>query len=173
MKEKGIGIDNLAIGAGLGISEHAQWKPRWKIEKFNSEGKLYEIDEFDGNLLLNEGITSLLTLLMGGAETPFDNANAYIGVGDGTTAASASQTGLLGANKTYKGMDEGFPQVSGQTITFRATFGPNDGNHAWREFTVANGNSDSAKNLNRKVESALRSKVSPDTWAIQLSVTIS
>lgn len=173
MLEKGFGIDNIAVGAGLGICEHAKWQPKWIIEKYNQNMELYDTEEIEGNLLLNEGITSLLTLLIGGSETPFNNANAHIGVGDGTTSAVATQTGLLGTNKTYRPMDATYPQVNSQTVTFRATFGPNDGNHAWREFTVANGVSDSAKNLNRKVESALRTKVSPDTWVIQLQVTIS
>lgn len=176
MLEKGFGIDNVAIGSNVGIIEHAKWQPRWRIEKYHGDicpENLYDVNEFDGNLLLNEGITSLLTLLIGGSETAFNNANAYIGIGDGTTAATATQTGLVGTNKTYRPMDATYPQVAGQTVTFRSTYGPNDGNHAWREFTVANGNSDSAKNLNRKVESALRSKVNPDTWVVQLTVTIS
>lgn len=173
MIEKATGIDNIAIGAGMGFKEHAKWHPRWEIEKYDKNMNLYAIEEIKGNLLTNEGITALLTLLIGGAETAFDNTNTYIGVGDGTTAADASQTGLLGTNKTYIGMDSTYPQVSGQTVIFRSTFGPDDGNHDWREFTVANGNSDSAKNLNRKVESALRTKANPDTWVIQLSVTIS
>ena len=70
-------------------------------------------------------------------------------------------------------MDAGYPQISGNVIIFSATFGAEVGNHAWREFSVANGNSDTAKNLNRKVESALRTKVSPDTWVIRLQITIS
>lgn len=173
MLEKGFGIDTVALNVGMGISELAKWKPKWTIEKYDKDMNLYDKEEIDGNLLLNEGITSLLTLLIGGSETPFNNANAYIGVGDGTNAAIATQTGLLGTNKTYRPMDATYPQVNGQTVTFRATFGPNDGNHNWREFTVANGLSDSAKNLNRKVESALRTKANPDTWVIQLQITIS
>lgn len=173
MQDKGKGIDAVALTAGLGITEHAKWQPKWIIEKYDGNMNLYDVEKIEGNLLLNEGITSLLTLLIGGSETPFNNANAYIGVGDGTTDASATQTGLIGTNKTYKPMDATYPKVEGQTVIFRSTFGPNDGNHAWREFTVANGLSDSAKNLNRKVESALRTKASPDTWVIQLKVTIS
>lgn len=173
MLEKGFGIDTVAMTAGMGIAEKAKWQPKWIIEKYDKNMKLYDVEEIEGNLLLNEGITSLLTLLIGGSETPFNNGNAHIGVGDGTTAASASQTGLVGTNKTYAPMDSTYPQVSGNVVTFRSTFGPDKGNHAWREFTVANGLSDSAKNLNRKVETALRTKASPDTWVIQLQVTIS
>jgi len=173
MLEKCIGIDSIAATAGMGIGENARWKPKWTIEKYDRNMSLYETEEIKGNLLLNEGITSLLTLLIGGSETPFNSANTRIGVGDGTTAANVTQTGLVGSNKTYMPMDSTYPKIEGQTVVFRATFGPDDGNHAWREFTVANGASDSAKNLNRKVESAQRAKASPDTWVIQLAITIS
>ncbi|MDR7856073.1 hypothetical protein [Tissierella sp.] len=173
MQDKGFGTDSIALNVGMAIGENAKWQPKWTIEKYDKDMNLYDIEKIEGNLLLNEGITSLLTLLIGGSETPFNNANAHIGVGDGTTAAVNTQTGLLGTNKSYAPMDATYPQVSGNVITFRSTFGPDDGNHNWREFTVANGVFDSAKNLNRKVESALRTKGSPDTWVIQLQVTIS
>jgi hypothetical protein len=111
------------------------------------------VQEFQGNLPLNEGLNALLTLLCGGAETPFDNANAYIGIGDSDAAAEATQTGLQGSNKAYKGMDSGFPTYgTDQKTVFRSTFGQEEGNHAWKEFTIANGDSDAAKNLNRKVQ---------------------
>lgn len=161
------------------INDNIKWQPKWFIDKYRIKKgckkklELYETEEIDGNLLLNEGIGELLNLLIGGTATAFNNANTYIGVGDGTTAAVATQTGLAGTNKTYVVMDTGYPQISGNVVTFSSTFGASVGNHAWREFTVANGNSDTAKNLNRKVESALRTKVSPDTWVIRLQITIS
>jgi len=172
MREQGFGIDTIAVGAGIGISEHAKWEPKWTIEKYDGSMNLYATEEIQGNLLLNEGITALLALLTGGAETAFNNANSYIGIGDSTTVASATQTGLQAvANKAYKAMDATYPQVSGQAVTFRSTFGPDDGNYDWKEFAVANGNSDAAKNLNRKVEAHGR-KVFPDTWVIQLQISI-
>ncbi len=173
MQDKAVGIDSISLGANMGLCEKINWKSKWIIEKYDKNMKLYDKEEIDGNLLLNEGITEMLNLLVEEPAASFSNASAYIGVGNGTTAANPTQTGLLGTNKTYMPMDDTYPKVSGQTVTFRSTFGPNDGNHDWREFTVANGNSDSAKNLNRKVESSLRTKTSPDTWVIQLQITIS
>jgi len=171
LRENGFGNDTIAISAGIGVCEMAKWCPKWTIEKYDGNMNLYAVEEIEGNILLKEGITALLNLLVGGTETAFDNTNSFIGVGDGTTASSNTQTGLLGANKSYIAMDATYPQVSEQTVTFRSTFGPSDGNHDWKEFTVANGSSNSAKNLNRKAESH-GTKVSPDTWAIQLQVTI-
>ena len=111
----------------MDITDRINWKPKWIIERFANHddylaGKRYsreealtlfgidQITEIDCNLLLNAGITVLLNLLGGIAATAFSNANAYIGVGDSTTAAAAAQTGLqAAANKTYKAMAGNLP----------------------------------------------------------------
>jgi len=175
MNDNGTGLDNVKVGAGIGMLDIARWQPKWRIEKYHGDvnpENLYAVEEFDGNLLLNEGITEMLTLVIGGAATAFNNANARIGVGDSSTAATSSQTGLQAAsNKTYKAMDATYPQVSGQTVTFRSTFGSADANYAWNEYTVTNGADDTAKNLNRKVEN--HGTKNGDSWVIQLTVTLS
>jgi hypothetical protein len=129
---------------------------------------------FTHNLLLNEGINALWTLVCGTGETKFDNTNAYIGVGDSSTAASASQTGLQAAsNKSYKAMDATYPTYgSSQKATWRSTFGASDANFDWNEITVANGNSDSAKNLNRKVQ-AMGTKTVSVSRVVTLEITLS
>jgi len=127
----------------------------------------------EGNCLLNEGIGVLLTLLAGTGGIAFSNANAYIGVGDSTTAAAAAQTGLQAStNKAYKAMEATYPQISGQKITFRSVFGADDANYSWQEFSVANGNSDSAINLNRAVSNQ-GTKVSGQTWTVDVEITFS
>lgn len=171
MREQGFGMDKIAVGASVGINEHAKWQPKWKIEKYDKDMNLYETEEFDGNLLLNEGIAEMLALLIGGTATAFNNANAHIGVGDGTTAAVATQTGLVGTNKTYAPMDATYPQVSDNTVVFRATFDPDVGNFRWEELAIANGNSDSSKNLNRKVQFC-GEKAAPHTWVVECSISI-
>lgn len=171
--DKAMGADNISMGSNLGLLERANWKPRWIIEKYNKDMELYETEEIEGNIILIEGMEEFMKVACGIGGTAFSSANAYIGVGDGTTAVVATQTGLMGTNKTYRPMDSTFPQVSGNVMTFRSTFGPTFGNHKWREFTVANGSSDTAKNLNRLVEAPLREKVAPDTWVVSLQITIS
>lgn len=127
----------------------------------------------DGNLLLNEGIADALDLIAGLGGTAFSNANSYLGVGDSSAAATAGQTGLQAAsNKLYKAMEAGYPQRAGQTLAWRAVFAAGDANYAWNEFTVANGNSDAAVNLNRKV-SAQGTKAAGQTWTLDLSITLS
>ena len=128
--------------------------------------------EFEGNVLLNEGITALLNLLIGAAETAYSNANAYLGVGESTTAASASQTGLQGATTTFKAMESGYPSISGQTVTFRSVFGADDANNAWQEFTVVNAPTDAGDNLNRKLDDQ-GTKAAGQSWTLDLEITFS
>lgn len=129
---------------------------------------------FHGNLLLNEGINELWTILGSASSgTKFDNTHAYLGVGDDSTAEAAAQTGLQAStNKVYKAMDSGYPTYgTSQLISFRATFGSTDANWHWQEFTAANGNSDASKNLNRKV-SDQGTKVAGQQWQLTLQITL-
>ncbi len=161
--------------------EHWTAHVRYILAKYEGEidpdnpdpSRLVEVVEGEGNLLLNEGIGTMWDLIIGvGGVTPYNNANSYIGVGDSTTAAAPTQTGLLGTNKFYKGMDAGYPSRSGNTVTWRATFGTAEANFAWNEWTIANGNSDAAMNMNRKVES-LGTKPSTQSWQFTVQVTLS
>lgn len=159
--------------------EKGKMTGRFFLKKFASEeafakGEAYE-DKFVGqNLLLNEGINELWTILCSGGGTKFDNSNAYLGVGDSTTAAAAGQTGLQAAtNKAYVAMDGSYPTYgTDQKATFRSTFGSAVANFGWQEFTVANGNSDSAENLNRLV-SDQGTKTAGQVWQLTLEITLS
>lgn len=152
---------------------------RWFLKKFASQeafenGEAFE-DKFIGeNLLLNEGINELWTLAAGTGATKFDASNAYLGVGDDNTAAAAAQTGLQAVtNKAYVAMDGSYPTYgTSQKATWRSTFDGSTANFAWNEFTVANGNSDAAKNLNRLV-SAQGTKTSGQVWQLTLEITLS
>jgi uncharacterized cupin superfamily protein len=159
------------------IGDKIGWKTEWTIYKWDKDGddeiakflqnggKIEEalkvfaaqpiIECLEGNAALNEGLAELIDIICGlGTPTKWDNTNARLGVGDSSTPADAAQTGLQAAtNKTWKAMDTGYPQRSGQTAEWRATFGSGDANYAWNEFTVVNSADDAGKNLNRKVES--------------------
>jgi hypothetical protein len=111
-------------------------------------------EAFEGNLLLNAGITLLLNQLSG-IDTVANNywsaTRARIGVGDSSTAAAASQTALQAAtNKTYAGMNATFPSVTGQTISYQADFTTGNANYSWQEWTIDN---TVPTALNRKVAS--------------------
>jgi hypothetical protein len=104
MKESAKMGESSVIGAGYETHQPIQWKAKWKVEKFhgdNIDGTPYEVIEREGNLLMNGGASCIWEALIGNATgtsgqtlTYFDNSNAYIGVGNGTTAAAATQTDL-------------------------------------------------------------------------------
>ena len=162
------------------VKESAKLHGRWYITKYASQadyeaGIILEKVYAGENCLLNEGINELFTILCSASSgTKFDNTNAYIGVGDSTTAASASQTGLQAAtNKLYKGMEATYPTYgTDQKATWRSVFGGTDANWAWAEFTVINGDDDTHKNLNRLV-SAQGTKTSGQVWQVDVEITLS
>jgi len=172
--------------------EKGKWHCKWRVEKFfdtdedNISGRIPdEVFEDEGNLLMNGGVSCLFQSLIGNGTgtaaqtlTFFNNANAYIGVGDSTTATAATQTDLQAStNKTRQGMVATYPQhtdgvVSGaQTITFQATFGTSSANYAWQEWGIFNG-STGGRMLNRAV-SSMGTKASGSTWTITATITIS
>jgi hypothetical protein len=165
------------------IRESGNHNTVWRVEKrhgdineckneaeriaFLQNTKPYEVINGKGNLLLNAGIDRIWDLVAGDSAAHFDNANATIGVGDSSTAASASQTDLQAAtNKTYKAMEAGYPTSTTQAITFKSSFGASDANYAWQEWVVKY-----SVSLNRKVES-LGTK-SGGTWTLEVSITLS
>jgi hypothetical protein len=164
----------------------AQWKCRYKLEKregdinacksleerlaFLEDTSPYEVIEREGNCLLNAGIDEMWDLIVGDSSSYFDNASAQLGVGDDDTAADPSQTDLQAAtNKTYKGMEDGYPTSTLQKATFKASFGASEANYSWNEWVVKHGSS--GKCLNRKVD-ALGTK-SSGTWTLEVSITLS
>ena len=172
--------------------EVAKWKCQYRLEKRDGDinacqtpqdrlkwlenTKPYEVIEGEGNVLLNTGINEIWGLITGiqsGTNRLFNNANARIGVGDSTTAASATQTDLLGTNKAYKGQETGFPTVGSQKVTFKSSFGDTEANFAWNEWVVKSVHAITPTNicLNRKVE-ALGTK-SGGTWTLEVSITLS
>jgi hypothetical protein len=120
--------------------------------------------------LLNSGVNALVTLGVGSAFNAFDNANAYLGVGDSSAAFAVTQTDLQASvNKTYKAMDGGFPTLSAPAATFEATFGMSDANYAWNEWIVMNA-AGGGTALNRKVES-LGTKPNTQIWVLSVTLT--
>ncbi|MCW4024108.1 MAG: hypothetical protein NWF01_03620 [Candidatus Bathyarchaeota archaeon] len=172
------------------------WKTTWRIDKFKDQtgtiakalthgiplkqaqnqfnAAFIGTEQFANNIALNEGLQELIDIICDlGTPTKWDNTNARIGVGDNNTAEAATQTGLQAeTNKTFKQMDSGYPQRSGQTAEWRATFGSADANHAWEEFTVVNTADDSGKNLNRKTASKGTKSIG-ETWVLSLQMTFS
>lgn len=189
----------------LRLKEKVNWHPVWRIDRFRDpnnhlaellQAQGLRIPNFApigidlrilnkrylghtihrGNLLLNVGINSMWGLITAlNSQTAYSNANAYIGVGDSSTAASASQTGLQGSNKTFKAMNSGYPTAgSSQQAVWQSSFGSSDANYAWNEILVASGNNPPTTGIamNRLV-SSMGTKASGATWVATLTITLS
>lgn len=146
---------------------------RWQAEH---GGARWGTLAFSGNLALNEGWDAdCWGLIVGAAsQQAYNNTNARLGVGDSTTAASASQTDLQAAsNKTYKAMATSFPAAGGaatRRMDFKSSFATGDANYAWEEVTLDN-NEGTPTNMLRKVQS-LGTKTSAAAWDLTCQVTI-
>lgn len=120
--------------------------------------------------LTNAGRNHMAGTLSGAQTTHFDNTNARIGVGDGTTAFAATQTDLVGTNKFRKGMDASYPTTVNNVLTFQSTFASAEANFAWNEWGVFNASSGGVM-LSRKVETN-GTKLSGQTWVFQVELTV-
>ena len=176
-------------------SDQQYWHCHTRLDKFEGDptyeqresGLVVPFDtiEREGNLLVIGGASVLWQTLIGNgtatggqALTYFNNANAYIGVGDSSTAAADTQTDLQAAtNKLRKAMDATYPlhtdttgTAGSKSITFRSTFATGDANFAWAEWALFNGSS-GGRMLNRKVES-LGTKTSAATWVLTITLSL-
>lgn len=122
--------------------------------------------------ITNAGAILAASAIVGdGGITVLNNANAYLGVGDSTTAFSAAHTDLQAAsNKLRVGMDATYPQRSSNVLTLRSTFTTGQANYAWNEWGVFNASSGSTM-FSRKVE-ALGTKTSAQSWVLTATVTV-
>jgi len=158
------------------IKENIKHNTKWTIHKYQNEkdyqqDKAFEVSEFEGNILLNEGIAVLQNLLIGEVATAYDNTESRLGVGDSSAEESAAHTTLQAeTNKAWVGMEATYPAISGQKTTWRAIFDGDTGNFDWKEFTVVNAANDAGDNLNRKV-SDQGTKVLGQIWTLDLEIT--
>jgi len=124
---------------------------KWKKDDYEKGKPPYETLKSEHNTFLNEGLNAMWTLVCGGTETPFDNANARVGVGNSNVAEDPTQTGLQGTLTAFASMDNGYPIYgSDQRGIFRGIFRDGEAEFSWEEFTVDNGETPN-KNLNRTV----------------------
>ena len=122
--------------------------------------------------LTNTGTDLITSLLVGAGGTVFSHANAYLGVGDSTTAFDPAQTDLQASSNFYRNaMDASFPTISGTTLVFQSTFPTGVANFTWSEWGTFNASSGGVM-LNRKQES-LGTKANTQAWQFQTTITIS
>jgi len=189
VQDQVIGGDNASVMNVKKLLDGFKESAEWAITKYANDadklaGKIYseaeammhfgtpQVVPIHGNELTNAGINLFLSALCVSGQTLFSAANAYLCVGDSTTAFAASQTDLQAAtNKVRVAITSGFPTYgTSQKATWKASFGSAVANWAWQEFAVANA-STGGTILNRKV-SVQGTKVAGQTWDLTLEVTL-
>lgn len=161
-------------------SDRTKMRTVWVVEK-RLNGVLIEPPTvIEGNLGLNEFFNWRWGALQSAPTYYADATHTFLGVGDGSATAVATQTGLQGTNKLYKVVDVAPIVGADQKIVVHTSFGPDEANFAWNELTIGVGASASAFNtndaaagcinFNRKV-SSLPTKSQGQTWSLTGTVT--
>lgn len=118
------------------------------------------------NGLLNGGITLMWNLIIGASAVHFDSTNSRLVIGTSNTAFSAAHTGVQSSLVTLT-MDGGYPAVSAQSTSWRATANTATGNGSWQEFCITN----NTTAMNRAVSNQ-GTKTSSDIWVPTLTITL-
>lgn len=128
------------------------------------------------NLLLLQGQNAILSLILGlNSLTLYDNAHAYLGVGDGTTAVLATQTNLQGTNTAWAAVNASNPAMdAGSTITtatIAADFasGVAEWVGGWQEWALGNAASTGGRVLNRAV-GVIGTGKSSELWTLNVTL---
>lgn len=160
--------------------DQAKWHVEYWVHKYRADSDIpYEILHESGNMLVYGGSSALWEYLIdgAGATTPFNNTNAFLGVGNGNTPALATHTDLQGVSTHREAMDATFPTHTDGTgtsanaqCTWKSTYETGDANFAWLEWGIFNA-STAGRMLNRKVTS-LGTKTSADTWSLTVTITL-
>ena len=108
--------------------------------------------------------------LLAGSGTAFDTSNAYLGVGDSTTAFAVAQTDLQAATNKHREALDGAPNVSTNVVTYIATFESGDANYDWQEFGLFNNSSGGT--MFSRVVSNQGTKVGGQVWELTYAQTI-
>jgi len=174
--------------AELVKEKHLKFQADWTIEKWNNieeaipsailraNPKKYgkpELIFIPGNIWVAGGEDRAVGLLAGEALTALNNANAYLGVGNGVTAATNVDTALAGASQLFKAMNATYPLGTGSSRDWQSDFAPAEANFAWDEWGIADGATPPSVGtlMNRKVE-PLGTKTT-GTWTLTATVTVS
>jgi len=155
------------------IMEQGKAVGLFQIDRFDENGKLFDRGKPFHNIFVNTGLAEVWKLVTAQGGTAFSNANAYLGVGDSSTAPAVSQTDLQAAtNKLRKAMNASYPNAPANGLEqWQSDFTGSDANYAWNEFAVFNASS--AGVMMDRATSTQGTKTSGQTWRLTFSFTLS
>lgn len=108
--------------------------------------------------------------ILGESYTPFTEATARLGVGNGTAAESSAHTDLQGGSKVRLPMQENYPQRVGNILTFRAHAGLGEAVFDWQEVGIFN--AASGGDMLRRTLRDFGVKPSGQIWALQIQLEV-
>ena len=118
--------------------------------------------------LTSAGSLEMLKSYLGEGNTPMTDVDTTIGVGSSTQAFSVSDSDLAATTeKLFVPITSGFPQRSGTTVTFQASFGVSNALFDWREYGVKVGST----LISRKVENLGNKGLVSQTWILVVTAT--
>ena len=168
----GIGNDavNILANKGYGFRQICSKIGQPVLKEINISHAIKHYRPAWLNLMLNEGIIINWELLReANAVDYFTNALARTGVGNSTTVAAATDTGLIGGSTAFVAMEATFPTLVSQTINFKGSYASGVAEFAWEEFTVDNGSTPD-DNLQRLV-TPKGTKSTGETWTAEIQIT--
>lgn len=151
--------------------------PNADLDALNPEVVPDEIVETLGNLIVNNGVTRLLSLLTGAGGQAITSTSARVGVGDSATAETNADADLgAAAGGTHRQFETATVSTATRTLTLVAVFTTGEANFAWAEWgidigapTVAAGTTVNTL-FNHKVV-GLGTKTSASAWTFTVTVT--
>ena len=170
----GIGNDavSILVNKGYGFRQICQKIGRPVLTEINVSHLVRELAAEVGplNVMLNEGIDQIWSVLTEDSSDRYTTADARVGVGSGDAAAVATQTALVGGSTVFKAMLSAFPKTNtAQRVDFKSSFASGEGEFAWEEFTVDNGVT-ANDNLLRLVASK-GTKSAGEIWTAEIQIT--
>ena len=137
----------------------------------------YAVEQIPANTSLKLGRKQVCNLIAkASAYTKWSSSIAYLFVGTHSSTESYSQSKLFatvgtGSCARYS-MDSGYPTVSSNVITWRSTFTSLTANFAWKEYSLRNKNVQTTGIALNRLQSSKGTKVSGETWTLQLQITV-
>jgi len=159
------------------VKDEGTFKKKWTIEKFASQkdfeaGNSYEKNVIEHNLLVNEGINELWTLICSATGIRYDNGNAFLIVGTGAGAANANDNQATFTAGVTKAMEAGYPTYgTNEKAIWRALYGAGDANQVWQEFGVLN--AAAGEQLLNRLVSNQETKTAGQVWQLTFDITLS
>jgi hypothetical protein len=118
----------------------------------------------------DKGAICVINLFAGtGAINAFNVTNSRIGVGDSSTAFSASQTDLQAVTNKFRKIVDSAPVVTTNSADYTATYALAEANFAWNEIALFNSLSGDYM-ATRRTLSGFGTKTSSEAWTVTLTV---